>query len=435
MPSARDCADRLREQAYKTLLPQIQDLEEELRQVSSLLSTGVHQIERKLEALRHIELPATELVLDEVLGEVIQRRDLEASALALFARELRQKETQEEILNFLLDSAVHYYPRIALFVVRGERFIGWSSRGFSESAARSIGSDSFDRSEYPQFQQALKGSNSTTITDLPERDSLLSIQKDSLSPWQLFPLYVLQRPVAFLLAAGAEGIACRPDAISLLMDLTAQRLENVALKLLYELNMGNSEAAAPAMPAETISAPMSAAEPATMKEEALEVPLATEPEYIEKPVPNETESAFDMESAHETDHLAEPVASQGVNDWTANGYDTSNPKTEFSSIAIETSMPIPDEEKLHTDAKRFARLLVSEIKLYNENPVAEGRQNGDLYLRLKRDIDRSREMYEKRISPIVARKIDYFHDEIVRILGDNDFSTLGSDYPGPRIES
>ena len=95
----------------------------------------------------------------------------------------------------------------------------------------------------------------------------------------------------------------------------------------------------------------------------------------------------------------------------------------------------PDEEGLHAEARRFARLLVSEIKLYNEHHVVEGRGNRDLYLRLKRDIDRSREMYEKRISPIVSRKIDYFHDEIVRILGDNDPSTLGSDYPGPRVDS
>jgi hypothetical protein len=41
-------------------------------------------------------------------------------------------------------------------------------------------------------------------------------------------------------------------------------------------------------------------------------------------------------------------------------------------------------------------------------------------------------MYEKRISPAVSQKIDYFHDEIIRILGDNDASALGSDYPGPK---
>ncbi len=96
---------------------------------------------------------------------------------------------------------------------------------------------------------------------------------------------------------------------------------------------------------------------------------------------------------------------------------------------------MPEEEKLHSDAKKFARLLISEIKLYNESRVIEGRENRDIYIRLKRDIDRSRDMYEKRVSPTVSRKIDYLHDEIIRILGDNDSSTLGSDYPGPRVES
>ena len=41
MPSAQDCAERLREQAYRTLLPQIRDLEQELQNVSNSLSTGI----------------------------------------------------------------------------------------------------------------------------------------------------------------------------------------------------------------------------------------------------------------------------------------------------------------------------------------------------------------------------------------------------------
>ena len=97
--------------------------------------------------------------------------------------------------------------------------------------------------------------------------------------------------------------------------------------------------------------------------------------------------------------------------------------------------PLTEEEKIHADAKRFARLLASEIKLYNEQRVEEGRANRDIYVRLKRDIDRSRDMYEKRVSPIVSRKVDYFHDELIRVLGDNDPAALGSDYPGPRVES
>ena len=85
----------------------------------------------------------------------------------------------------------------------------------------------------------------------------------------------------------------------------------------------------------------------------------------------------------------------------------------------------PEEEAQHEEARRFARLLVSEIKLYNENEVDRGRANKDIYHRLKEDIDRSREMYEKRIAPEVRAVRDYFHDELVRILGDGDPDSLG----------
>jgi hypothetical protein len=97
------------------------------------------------------------------------------------------------------------------------------------------------------------------------------------------------------------------------------------------------------------------------------------------------------------------------------------------------SGPIGEEEKAHNDARRFARLLVSEIKLYNEQKVAEGRRGGDLYDRLKEDIDRSRQMYEKRVTPSVATKFDYFYDELVGTLAEGDPSKLGSDCPGPSV--
>ncbi|MBL8193624.1 MAG: hypothetical protein JNM06_07560 [Blastocatellia bacterium] len=99
--------------------------------------------------------------------------------------------------------------------------------------------------------------------------------------------------------------------------------------------------------------------------------------------------------------------------------------------------PIPandEEQKLHNDAKRFARLLVSEIKLYNEQKVLDGRRNSDLYDRLKEDIDRSRQMYDKRVSALVAAKYDYFYDELVNTLAEGDEVKLGKDCPGPSLQ-
>lgn len=99
-------------------------------------------------------------------------------------------------------------------------------------------------------------------------------------------------------------------------------------------------------------------------------------------------------------------------------------------LPIEVS---EDERRLHNDARRFARLLVSEIKLYNEQKVKEGRESEDLYDRLREAIDRSREMYDKRVQPPVAAKFDYFHYEIVSSLAEGEENRLGGGYPGSAI--
>lgn len=85
----------------------------------------------------------------------------------------------------------------------------------------------------------------------------------------------------------------------------------------------------------------------------------------------------------------------------------------------------PEDQKAHDDAKRFARLVVSEIKLYNEAKVMEGRKTRDIYERLKEDIERGRQMYHDRVSAPVRDSSDYFYDELVRILAGGDPTALG----------
>jgi len=101
-----------------------------------------------------------------------------------------------------------------------------------------------------------------------------------------------------------------------------------------------------------------------------------------------------------------------------------------AELPVEVS---DDERPLHNDARRFARLLVSEIKLYNEQKVSEGRNQGDIYERLREDIDRSRQMYDKRVAPPVAARHDYFHHELVNTLAEGDPAKLGNSYPGAAV--
>jgi hypothetical protein len=83
-------------------------------------------------------------------------------------------------------------------------------------------------------------------------------------------------------------------------------------------------------------------------------------------------------------------------------------------------------------ARKLARLMVSEIKLYNEKLVAEGQAAGDLYARLKEPIDQSFVVFQKRIPESVRAEFDYMHDELVRQLAIGDASKLGPGYERPR---
>jgi hypothetical protein len=75
-------------------------------------------------------------------------------------------------------------------------------------------------------------------------------------------------------------------------------------------------------------------------------------------------------------------------------------------------------------ARRYARLLMSEIKMYNDGAVRAGRERRDLLQRLKPEIDRARQMYEARIAESQARDF-YFQQELVQTLADGDSSLLG----------
>lgn len=77
-------------------------------------------------------------------------------------------------------------------------------------------------------------------------------------------------------------------------------------------------------------------------------------------------------------------------------------------------------------ARRYARLLVSEIKLYNEAAVRLGRQKRDLLARLKPEIERARKLYEQRVSSSVDSRGALFQQELIQTLADGDPSLLGN---------
>jgi hypothetical protein len=90
-----------------------------------------------------------------------------------------------------------------------------------------------------------------------------------------------------------------------------------------------------------------------------------------------------------------------------------------------TARPAGSSEE-DSSARRYARLLVSEIKLYNESAVRLGREKRDLLNRLGPEIERARRLYEERVSPAISGRAAYFQEELVHTLADGDRELLGS---------
>jgi hypothetical protein len=105
------------------------------------------------------------------------------------------------------------------------------------------------------------------------------------------------------------------------------------------------------------------------------------------------------------------------------------PRTAAPPPGTAVPVPVSADSDEHARAKRFAKLLVEEIQLYNQAKVAEGRARRDLYDRLRSDIEKSRAAYLKRYGGVI-RDVDYFTDALIRILAANDRSLLGSSFPG-----
>ncbi|HUJ16888.1 MAG TPA: response regulator [Nitrospirota bacterium] len=61
-------------------------------------------------------------------------------------------------------------------------------------------------------------------------------------------------------------------------------------------------------------------------------------------------------------------------------------------------------------AKRFARIIVSDIALYNQEAVIEGLKKGTFYELLKTDVDEGRELYEKRVPEIIRKQKDHYQE-------------------------
>jgi len=92
----------------------------------------------------------------------------------------------------------------------------------------------------------------------------------------------------------------------------------------------------------------------------------------------------------------------------------------------------PPPSEAHVDpgqldaARRFARLVATDIHLYNEEAVLLGRRHGDLAERLSEPLTRGRESFLERHASLGPTGLRVFHEALVQVLAAGDASLLPS---------
>ncbi len=103
------------------------------------------------------------------------------------------------------------------------------------------------------------------------------------------------------------------------------------------------------------------------------------------------------------------------------------PEPAFSLASLPA-----DEQELHRRAYRVAKVSMQDIKLLRPEDVRAGRENKDLCIRLRDDIEKAHKEYDRRFQVIQSHPVDYFYDWMVEILAGGNPDALGAyPYPSP----
>lgn len=395
--------------------------------------------------------------VDLAANESSQARASSEMAIVKAAiEEIDEQESQAGILKTLVNRASSFAPRIAFFVIKGDQSIGWRARGFQGSVGdNAIHQMSFAVAADTAVGEAARSRAPWSGSPSSHSENHMILNRfgdDPPARIVAVPLVVRDRAVAVLYADSND---LDSDAINLEAIETLVRVAGMAVELLVARAAPAPSAApaesaaepAPAQPAYTPTVEYDEVTP-VVEESAPSSPVAeveASPQWVEPepapvaPEPAVFESAVEPQPVVEaqpevTADLAPPV--EAAAEPVEAPAPAAAPRRRYGAdVELPVEVSGEEERRLHSDARRFARLLVSEIKLYNEQKVAEGRSEGDLYQRLREYIDRSREMYDKRVKPEVAQRYDYFHNELVSTLAEGDESKLGAAYPGATVSA
>jgi hypothetical protein len=395
-------AEEIRQELEAAVRRRVTDYLDQIREEFERLRIESRQRWEEMSYRFDFALP--ELVPAELVPEPAPPPAPPAADLSEFRRAaagIDGSTSQVDTLRSFLAACAAQADRVVLLVLKGEVLSVWKSEGFDAEAESGLRSVSVAPDEEAAIARAMTGQP----LDLPAGSGVSRLLRaGDARAAVLVPVAVRERVSALLYAdRSAEDSRFDPEAIALLCFLAGLAIDRLAARKLVP-----SPALRPFEPAPE-SAPAAAPVEAEV-EEAVE-----EPEAVEE---------VEEEEAAPPPAVPPPPPKRADLDSTSQAY-RPPPGVVPGGAAILRGPLSEDQEEPHERARRIARILVADIRLYNEASIEEGRIHNDIYERLREDIDRARQVYNERVPEAVREGTNYFHEELVRSLAGGDPEALG----------
>jgi len=304
-----------------------------------------------------------------------------------------------EVLTQLLGEATHHVERAAMFIVKNNAAVGWHARGFDHPEAVKAVTIPLSADTVFRLAHGARSATRAHASHSPATAQALARLGGAPQGMLAVPL-ILRDKVAAILYCDTmqdEMPAGTADLVEVLVVFAGKVIDVLSAA-------PKSATAAAAGGTSPGLRPAAAAAPAPDSGTGPGARVGGTIKPQPAPAPPRPPTAPPLRPA---------------------AFTPSPPPAPAAAPAAARPAPAPEDQKAHEDAKRFARLVVSEIKLYNEAKVTEGRKTRDIYERLKEDIERGRQMYSDRVPAPIRDASDYFQDELVRILAGGDAAALG----------
>ena len=314
-------------------------------------------------------------------------------------RSIDEATNQVEVLRAFLSVCRESADRVLLLVQKGDALAVWKAEGFDTSAEAFLRSTTLTPSSDPAVEAAMAGHPLL----LPARARISrALAAGDARAGVLIPIVVREKTSALLYADSAGGAhGLDHENLALYCAIVGYAIDRLATRKLsltpalqpFESWEGTGESTSPA--AEELPAPAPAS-------------LGTAPEIAPAEIapPPQKRKIDPSESTGGAYRPPAGVSSGGA------------------SRILRGPLASADDDP-HEEARRIARLLVSDIRLYNEASLDEGRKHGDIYERLREDIERARQTYNERVPDSLRQSTNYFHEELVRSLADGRPEILG----------